>query len=296
MTEKTLTIDDVLQLSYGDLKTFLGNYCDVSDDTCWMMIPRGSKNKRVTLVAHIDTFFDTSYDWKGTGRDKVRIFHDPKHRVYWSPDGLGADDRAGVYGILSVYNSLPDNLKPNLLFTDLEETGGYGAIDASEVFQAYLEKSLAFIELDRKNGKDCVFYNGEPKKFRNYIESFGFITSIGSFSDISILGEELNICGANLSIGYFGEHTRGEYLDLNLMEGSIEKTKRIVSDMTKRQYQWKHTVKRRNRGRYVQFDYDPADYYSYWGKEEKPGKHLPKDHVLPVDDFINLKDPFYYRR
>ncbi len=84
------------------------------------------------------------------------------------------------------------------------------------------------IELDRKNGNDCVFYNDEPERFIRYIEMFGFERSIGSRSDIQVLGDAWNLCSTNLSVGYYNAHTPNEYLVVNELLSTIEKVVRIL--------------------------------------------------------------------
>ena len=49
----------------------------------------------VALVAHLDTVFTTP---------PKTIYFDQRKNVLWSPEGLGADDRAGVYSIVQIVN------------------------------------------------------------------------------------------------------------------------------------------------------------------------------------------------
>ena len=47
----------------------------------------------VALVAHMDTVFKTQ---------PQNIFYDKDKCVMWSPEGLGAEDRAGVFAIIKI--------------------------------------------------------------------------------------------------------------------------------------------------------------------------------------------------
>ena len=47
----------------------------------------------IALVAHMDTVFKTP---------AYELFYDRKKNVMWSPTGMGADDRAGVFSILQL--------------------------------------------------------------------------------------------------------------------------------------------------------------------------------------------------
>ena len=70
----------------------------------------------IALVAHMDTVFK---------KPPEEIFFDQKHNVMWSPQGLGADDRAGVFAIVQIVRS---GLKPHVIFTTDEECGALGAM------------------------------------------------------------------------------------------------------------------------------------------------------------------------
>lgn len=169
------------------------------------------------LVAHADTVH----------RELPKIILlDDKKGILSSPQGLGADDRAGVYGILCLHASLDP--KPGLLLCDEEESGGIGAYDASWDITDHLRPYPFMMELDRKGSGECVFYNDESQEFIKYIESFGFKEDYGIFSDVMFLGEGLRKTSVNLSIGFEKAHTLGEYLDLRSMNYTIKHAKRIM--------------------------------------------------------------------
>ncbi|WP_051585992.1 zinc-binding metallopeptidase family protein [Caldanaerobius polysaccharolyticus] len=193
----------------------------------------------VMLVAHLDTVHK---------KPPRKIYYDPAARVYWSPDGLGADDRAGVYAILQLLNR---KLRPYVLFTDEEETGGGGAWEAVEVLDPPTVNLI--IELDRKGSTDAVFYDCDNPEMEKYITGFGFRKAFGSFSDISILCPEWGIGGVNLSVGFYEAHTRVEYLCMNELEDTIERVVQILANPPAEK-----------------FEYIPA-YYDYdWYDDECP--------------------------
>lgn len=173
----------------------------------------------VCLVAHIDTVFPNPPD---------NIFHDQLKNVMWSPQGLGADDRAGVYSIIHI---ILDGYLPSIVFTDKEEVGGLGAIELVKDFPVCPFKDLKMIlELDRQGEDDCVFYKCWNPDFIDYIESMGFYYNTGSFSDISFFAPNWGIAAANLSIGYIGEHFETEYLKIDDMFLTILKVEAILED------------------------------------------------------------------
>ena len=236
------TLRDLLQARKEDVTKYLSRICNKKSESFWYK--KSPAQKAVTLVCHVDTAIgDTDSYWDNkafkhvTAKVRRRIFFDKHAQVFLGPDGLGGDDRAGVFGLLRVYTSLPDELKPNLLFCDEEETGGKGARDAAKALTE-LKDSLMLIELDRRGIKDCVFYNDEPKEFTEYVESFGFKKEFGTFSDISHIGKETRLCSTNLSVGYFNEHTKHETLYCGILNDTIKKTIALVSNATKAGKSW----------------------------------------------------------
>lgn len=170
----------------------------------------------VMLVAHLDTVhFNTP----------VQIFYDKKYQVVFSPQGIGADDRAGVYAILEILKS---GYRPFVLFTTYEEYGGIGASRAADKIIPTVD---FLIQLDRKGKGEAVFYETVNKKFKNYINNFGFIEQYGIFSDISILTPEWKINSVNLSVGYQHAHCKHEYLDIKHLYYTIDKVKEILCNL-----------------------------------------------------------------
>jgi hypothetical protein len=72
----------------------------------------------------------------------------------------------------------------------------------------------------------------------DYIESHGFKKDYGTFSDVSTLGREFNLCTTNLSMGYYHEHTRHETLYCRIMNDTIQKTISLVAQANKDQKVW----------------------------------------------------------
>ena len=170
----------------------------------------------VGLVAHLDTVFKSP---------PQHIFYDRVKNVMWSPDGLGADDRAGVYAIVQLLKS---GLRPTVIFTTDEELGCLGADKlALQITEAPTELKY-IIQLDRRGSDDCVFYSCNNPEFDAYVESFGFVTNFGSFSDISAICPAWKIAGVNLSIGYYDEHSVSETLYIGQMFNTIKKVKRML--------------------------------------------------------------------
>lgn len=171
----------------------------------------------IALVAHMDTVFKMP---------PTEVFYDRKKNVMWSPTGLGADDRAGVYAIVQIIKS---GFRPHIIFTTDEEIGCVGAQSLAEIPCPFKELKY-IIQLDRRNSNDCVFYDCDNEDFKKYVESFGFVTAWGSFTDICEICSAWWVAGVNLSIGYRDEHTTSEVLFVGQMLSTIDKVKKMLSE------------------------------------------------------------------
>ena len=217
----------------------------------------------IALVAHLDTVFP---------QPPKNIYYDSNKGVVWSPEGLGADDRAGVFIILKIIKL---GFKPHIIFTTDEERGGYGASQLVLVKKEQPFKQLKYlIQLDRRGTNDCVFYDCDNKKFIEYVESFGFAEDFGSFSDISILCPAWKTAGVNLSVGYEDEHSVSETLHINPMFATIQKVIAMLRDVDNAKtfkyipakwYEKYYYSNKKKHNFYYDFltDYDTYDDYLY---------------------------------
>lgn len=171
----------------------------------------------IALVAHMDTVYKTPV---------VDLYYDQRKGVLWSPQGIGADDRAGIFAIMKIIQS---GLRPAVILTTDEEKGGLGAtVLASK--ECPIPGLKYMIQLDRHGTNDCVFYECFNEDFYDYVESFGFCEAYGSFSDISFLMPQWNVCGVNLSVGYEDEHGVDETLHIAPLYDTIRKVQEMLSE------------------------------------------------------------------
>ena len=173
----------------------------------------------IALVAHMDTVFKTPV---------VDLYYDRQKNVLWSPQGLGADDRAGVFAIVKI---LQAGHRPSVILTTDEERGGLGACALAKAGPCPIPNLKYMIELDRRGINDCVFYDCYCPSFVKYVEGFGFYEKYGSFSDISFLMDEWKTCGVNLSIGYEDEHSYSETLHVGPMMSTINKVIKMLKEV-----------------------------------------------------------------
>ena len=201
----------------------------------------------VLLVAHMDTVHDLLPDL---------IVYDVEKDKMSSPNGIGGDDRCGIYMILEIIK----NYNCSVLFCEDEEDGGVGA---RKFIQTDLAKELESqfnyaIELDRKGSNDAVFYECNNEEFEEFITTDFYKTTWGSFSDISVVAPFLKCAAVTLSCGYYNAHHKDEYVVLGEMERSMEEVCKILERTTEE-----------DKFEYIEREYD--DYY--WGGSYYSGSY-----------------------
>lgn len=189
----------------------------------------------VLLVAHLDTVHKKL--------PKV-IVYDEEHGEMSSPNGIGGDDRCGVFMVLEVVKKF----NCSVLFCEDEEVGGVGA---RKFIKTDLAKELEFnyaIEFDRKGKNDAVFYSCDNDEFEDFVTKEFYKTAYGSFSDISVVAPFLKCAAVNLSCGYYNAHTEKEYVVITEMLESMNAACRMLERTTEKD----------------KFEYVEEDYASYY--------------------------------
>ena len=228
-----LLLNQILKLTTEELFNALGGilqsyYQKVSISPAEYILAEG--DIPIALVAHLDTVFPES------SRAEMELFYDQEQDVMWSPDGLGSDDRAGVAMILALISQT--DMRPHIIFTVGEETSLDGARALSNMPCPFKDLSY-LIELDRQGYQECVFYGCGNKNFQAYIQTFGFQKRKGSYSDISFIAPAWDTACVNLSVGYFNEHSLGEYLNLKCWHNTFIKLKRMLKSGNLEHWEYK---------------------------------------------------------
>ena len=173
----------------------------------------------VLLVAHLDTVHDQLPNM---------ILYDKDQNTVSSPNGIGGDDRCGVYMIFEIIKKF----NCSVLFCEDEEDGGIGA---SKFVNTDLSRTLDFnyiIEFDRANANDAVFYSCDNDEFEEFITRDFYKTNYGTYSDICDVAPAIGCAAVNLSCGYYKAHTKDEYVVLSEMENSIKAACDILARTT----------------------------------------------------------------
>lgn len=218
-TMRNRKFEKLVTKTQAQLKSYLKDYFTkegktVKEGKGWLFI---DGTNPVMLTAHLDTVHKEL----------------PQQIVYengmiYSPQGIGGDDRCGVYSIMRILKEIDCPV----VFCEDEEIGGVG----SEIFvTTKLFKDLKksgkvqyVIDLDRKGNKDAVYYSLDNRDFEDFIEEKYWEGEWGSFTDICNICPELGVAGVNLSVGYYNQHTLSEYVVLSELEKTIEETKKLI--------------------------------------------------------------------
>jgi hypothetical protein len=201
----------------------------------------GTRDDKILLVAHADTVWDKRY--KNLALAKCGYSTKPQDKSYMKETenffvsnskklGIGADDRAG-----SAIAYLLKDSGNSVLITDEEEIGSV----VSKLICGFAEYKTALenggfeptdsereiinvandivcchkfmLQFDMNGAKEFKCYGAGSEDFKAMIENKTGYTMRPNFAstDIAVLGKK--ICGANLSVGYYNEHSPNECLN-----------------------------------------------------------------------------------
>lgn len=169
----------------------------------------GVREDRALLVAHADTVWDGD-----AGAVQSVYVADGVVRGRNASCGIGADDRAGCAILWLLRES-----GHSLLVLDGEEYGSLAARHLRDSHPALFDELNGHayaVEVDRREDRNYKTYHlPVSREFLAFIEASTGYRSAGnrSSTDITVLCRD--ICGVNLSIGYYDEHTEEERLVLS---------------------------------------------------------------------------------
>lgn len=235
----------------------------------------------VLLTAHMDTVH------KDLVEDYYEYYDEENDQhIISSPQGIGGDDRCGVYMILEIIKTH----KCSVLFCEDEEIGCVGSDKFCKSQYIYdLADMKYLIELDRKDSNDAVFYDCDNDDFTKFIEdNTGYKKAWGSCSDISNLSPACKIASVNFSCGYYNAHSTSEYVIVEEMINTINVVKKLLYVECE---QFEYIEKKYSYGNYgygygygYNYDYDYGYRYDGYGQNRRK----------TYDDYDDYCDDRYY--
>ena len=279
------TFIDICKMAQPEVKDYMNGYLknkkyDVVNEDGFLY---AKGTVPVLLVAHMDTVH----------HEQCKSIVDLDGKLS-SPQGIGGDDRCGVFIIMN----LVKELHCSVLLCEDEEKGGVGArkfTNAKHEVQdergkiteeKYIENLGVnyMVEFDRKGNNDAVFYSCGNEDFIDFIEdATNFKFSTGTFSDISVLMPAAKLSGVNLSCGYYNAHCPTEYVIYDEMMDTIEAAKALIKEKCDKPFE------------YVAKTYVNNQSLHSWGKSYGKSNY-PGFYDREEEYFGNfLEDPAFYK-
>ena len=194
------SFEEICRMTQPEVKAYMKQYLESKRykviDEDGFLYAKG--DVPVLLVAHMDTVHKQVCKTINVKDDKMT-----------SPQGIGGDDRCGVY----IIGQILRGRRCSVLLCEDEEKGGVGANKFAKTEYIHTLDVNYMIEFDRRGRDDAVFYSCGNTEFIDFIlYNTGYKQAQGTYSDISTLMPASKLCGVNLSSGYYKEHTNDEYV------------------------------------------------------------------------------------
>ena len=242
----------------------------------------------VLLVAHLDTVHKEKINT--IAKESVLEKNgDIKTRLS-SPQGIGGDDRCGVWIIMNILQTH----KPSVLFCEDEEIGCLGAKKFAKTEYIKNLDVHYMIELDRRGKSDAVFYSCDNKEFIKWVEeNSGYKKAWGTRTDISELMPESKIAGVNFSCGYYNEHNKNEYIYVEEMDSTTEMVRDLLDIKLDKPFEYiaaKTYYDTYSRYEYpYRYDYNGSSKYDYYygntSYTPKAGELYQKNNTYYNDEY-----------
>ena len=268
--------EDICRMTQAEVKEYMKQYLTSKDyePVCEDGFLYAKGDVPVLLVAHMDTVHTKQCE------EIVTI-----NGIMSSPQGIGGDDRCGIFIIANIVK----DLHCSVLLCEDEECGMVGAKKFAKT--EYINKLDVnyMIELDRKGVEDAVFYSCTNEDFIKFVcKATGHKKAWGSFSDISTLMPASKLCGVNLSCGYFKAHTKEEYVNYDVMMETIIIAKHLIQTECEKPFEYQTYAAHQN-GYYDGYDcYD--DYYEDGNGWEGNAYEEPVDNSKKQSQIQKIKD------
>lgn len=221
--------EEICKMTQAEVKEYMEKYFsdnnyDVANEDGYLYAEPKYDRVPVLLVAHMDTVHQ---------KQCVEIINE--NGKLSSPQGIGGDDRCGIYMIMNVVKEL----RCPVLLTEDEERGGIGARKFTQSEYINDLDVNYMIEFDRKGCCDAVYYSCDNKDFKDFVkETTGMKEAMGTYSDISTLMPAAKIAAVNFSCGYYNAHTVSEYVVFDEMEDVISAAKNMIKEPCEKPFEY----------------------------------------------------------
>lgn len=236
----------------------LDNHYAVANENGFLYATPEDNRVPVLLVAHMDVI-----------HEKQCVEIKDENGKLSSPQGIGGDDRCGVYMIMNIVKEL----RCPVLLTEDEEKGGVGARKFSTSKYIGSIDVNYMLEFDRRGSNDAVYYSCDNKEFKQFVEeNSGMKEAYGSYTDISTLMPITGIAGVNFSCGYYNPHQTNEYVMFDEMLDVIEAAKILIKEPCENPFKYVEKV----------YEYDYKN--SYKGSSKKSYSQADRYHQYSLYD------------
>jgi hypothetical protein len=242
-----------------------------------IVVPRpDGSDSRTLFSCHTDTVHRTG--------GKQKVVYDPQLDIIYKDDGLplGADDGAGVWIMLQM---IRHGVPGTYVFHTGEEVGGIGSSLMADTEPEFLQGFDRAIAFDRKGTQDVIteqmpgtccstkFAKALAAALNDAQPEFSYEPCArGIFTDTANYIDLIPEC-TNISVGYEGEHTGGEMIDVGHLTMLAEAVVKIDWDALPTHRDPKAEREQNRWWKDSDYDWCKEAYKDAWDKED--GADLP---------------------
>jgi putative aminopeptidase FrvX len=235
--------------------------CELYEYNGCIYATKGNADLYTCVVSHMDTVHTICEDLTPIGiNGNITGFN----AVTMEQTGIGGDDKVGIFIAIQCLESF-DNIKA-VFFRD-EEVGCEGSYDPDHDF---FNDCSFVLQCDRKGNSGFVTNAGgtelSSKQFQNdlkpILKQYGYKTVNGMMTDVMALKESDILCSmANIECGYYNPHTAQEYVNINDVQNCLNMVKKIITDMSGKDYPCKYQAPKHKGYKSAKYDY-----FNRWDK------------------------------
>lgn len=237
---------------------------------------KGNAKLYPTMVCHIDTVHDVNDNVIVKRQGDYLYAIDTKKMTQY---GIGGDDKVGVYITLELLDVF-QHFKA-VFFLDEE----VGCIGSSMADTKFFNDSTIILQCDRRGSLDFTdticntqMLSDEFKRHvRPIVEQYGRVYANGGLTDVYELSDDVPICMANMSCGYYNPHTNQEYVSISDVSDTLQFCKQIFISTAHKQWSIQ-------RPKSIPYSYTPSTY----GRIGNTSKHrsYKRQHIDDYDPYI----------